>query len=323
MPKPCIIAIDIDGTLLSSAGQVSPRNRAALHAAHDAGIEVVISTGRRHTYAMRVVRDLNLCETNALVSSNGTVLRTVGAELIHREHMKLATAEWLVEHAAGFRDSLVFTFDNVGPDGEDRRGALVCEASNSLHTSVDAWMRANEPYMSHVEHIGQALKPVSRRGTGSAVAVADDEDDDPDGSAGPIQAMLCGTVTRMAEAEALLSGHPRVAGVGQPEFPGCEIQLHRTAYNDRDLAILDILPAGCSKASALEHLAGLRGCTLADILALGDNWNDLAMLEAVGQPILMANAPEELKALARQHGWTIGPTNDEDGVAQAIEAILA
>ncbi len=327
MPKPCLIAIDIDGTLLSSAGQVSPRNRAALHAAHAAGIEIVIATGRRHTYAMRVVRDLNLCETNALVSSNGTVLRTVGAELIHREHMKLETAEWLVEHAAGFRDSLVFTFDNVGPDGEDRRGALVCEASNSLHTSIDAWLRANEPYIAHVEHIGQALRSVSRSGTSSsavAVAVAEEDgEDDPDVSAGPIQAMLCGTVARMAEAEALLSQHPRVAGVGQPERPGCEIQLHRTAYNDRDLAILDILPAGCSKASALEHLARLRGCTLADIMALGDNWNDLAMLGAVGQPILMGNAPEELQALARQQGWKLGPTNDEDGVAQAIEAVLA
>ncbi len=318
MRKPPIIAIDIDGTLLSSGGQVSPRNRAALHAAHAAGIEIVIATGRRHTYAMRVVRDLNLCETNALVSSNGTVLRTVGADLIHREHMKLETAQWLVDHAGQFRDSLVFTFDNVGPDGEDRRGAIVCEASNSLHTSIDAWMRANEPYIAHVEHIGQALKPV-RSGTSSAVAVADEEDDR---EAGPIQAMLCGTVARMAEAEALLSQHPRVAAVGQPDRPGCDIQLHRTAYTDRDLAILDILPAGCSKASALDHLAQLRGCTLADILALGDNWNDLAMLEAVGRPVLMGNAPEELQRLARQQGWHIGPTNDEDGVAQAIEAVL-
>ncbi len=321
MRKPCIIAIDIDGTLLSSQGQVSPRNRAALHAAHEAGIEIVIATGRRHTYAMRVIRDLHLCETNALVSSNGTVLRTVGAELIHRQHMPLETARWLVEHAAQFRDSLVFTFDNVGPDGEDRRGAIVCEASNSLHNSVDAWMRANEPYIAHVEHIGQALRPVPCSRGSSAVALADEEDDG-NLSAGPIQAMLCGTVARMAEAEALLSQHPRVAAVGQAERPGCEIQLHRTAYNDRDLAILDILPAGCSKASALDHLARLRGCTLGDIVALGDNWNDVAMLEAVGQPTLMGNAPEELKQLARNNGWHIGPTNDEDGVAQAIEAIL-
>lgn len=321
---PCIIAIDIDGTLLNSQGQVSPRNRAALQAAHTAGVEVVIATGRRHAYAMKVLRDLNLCETNALISSNGTVLRTVGADLIHRSHLPVETARWLCTHAGNFRDSLVFTFDNVDAEGNERRGALVCEASNTLHTNIDAWMRANEPFIAHVDRIEHALAdPQARRQTATAVAVAEDPDDLHLDEDGPIQAMLCGTVARMTEAEALLSSHPRVAAVGQPEFPGCEIVLHRTAYPERDLAILDILPAGCSKASALEFLADLRGCTLADVLAIGDNWNDLAMLQAAGQSVLMGNAPVELQQTAREQGWQIGPTNDQEGVAKAIEAALA
>ncbi len=325
MALPCLIAIDIDGTLLNSEGKVSLRNRAALHAAHAAGIEVVIATGRRHAYAMRVVRDLNLCETNALVSSNGTVLRTVGAELIHRTHLPLETARWLCSQAGPFRDTLVFTFDTVGRNGDDRRGALVCEYGNVLHDSIGAWMRSNEPYITHVERIEQALRPAHRSRATTAVAVADPEDvgrvdTDQDG---PIQAMLCGTVARMAEAEALLTHHPSIAGVGQSEFPGCEIILHRTAYPDRDLAILDILPAGCSKASALAYLAELRGCTLADVLAIGDNWNDLPMLQAAGKAVLMGNAPEELQQLAEKNAWHIGPTNDEDGVAVAVEAVLA
>ncbi|HLI78121.1 MAG TPA: HAD-IIB family hydrolase [Acidobacteriaceae bacterium] len=322
--RPCLIAVDIDGTLLNSQGQVSPRNRAALHLAQDAGVEIVVATGRRHAYAMRVLRDLNLNGNNALISSNGTVLRTIGADLIHRTHLPVNTARWLCTHAAQFRDQLVFTFDNVGPDGEDRRGALVCESTNNLHNSIGAWMRANEPYIAHVERIEQALAPASRSRTQTAVAVADPEEaDDPDANhTGPIQAMLCGTIDRMAEAEALLASHPTVAGVGQTEFPGCEIVLHRTAYPDRDLAILDILPAGCSKASALEYLAVLRGCTLAETIAVGDNWNDLPMLQAAGRAILMGNAPDDLKGLAQGGGWQIGPTNDEDGVAVAIEAAL-
>jgi HAD superfamily hydrolase (TIGR01484 family) len=319
---PCLIAIDIDGTLLSSNGTVSERNRAALHAAHAAGIEVVIATGRRHAYAMRVLRDLGLCEANALVSSNGTVLRTVGADLIHRRFLPWETARWLCEHAAEFRDALVFTFDTVGPDGNDRRGALVCEASNKLHTSIDAWMRANEPYIQHVERIEHALRPSVRGSHAVGVAVADPEEETGMATEGPIQAMLSGTVERMSAAEALLRQHPAIAGLGVPEFPGCEIVLHQTAYPERDLAILDILPAGCSKASALAHLADLRGCTMADVVAIGDNWNDLPMLEAAGRAILMGNAPEKLRELARRNGWEIGPGHDEDGVAQAIEDIL-
>ena len=73
-----MIVVDIDGTLTDDHGQVSPRNLAALLAAQAAGIEVVVATGRRHSYAMRVLRPLNLPHACTLVSSNGTVTRTMG-----------------------------------------------------------------------------------------------------------------------------------------------------------------------------------------------------------------------------------------------------
>ncbi len=312
---PCLIAIDMDGTLIGSDGRISDRNRGALLQAEQQGVEIVIATGRRHAYAMRLVRALGLRGASAVVSSNGTVIRTVGSALVHRTHMSAATALWLCRALGDLRDTFVLTYDRVGPDGEDTRGALVCEPSNALHNSIGNWMRANEPYIAHVDDIEGAL-------AASAAAVATTEGLALDLHA-PIQAMLCGTVAQMEAAEALLRRHPQIAGVGEPEPPGCEIVLHRTAYPDRDLSILDILPAGCSKASALEHLTALRGCTMADVLAIGDNWNDLPMLEAAGQAVLMGNAPPELQLLAAKRGWTVGPTNDEDGVALAIEAALA
>ena len=297
---PRIIAIDMDGTLLNSDGRVSPRNLAALRLAESSGIEVVVATGRRHSYAMRVLHDLHLHPSSAVVSSNGTVIRTIGSELLHRSHLSLPTAHWLCDHLAEFRNTLVVTFDLVGPNGEDSHGSLVVEHLDELHASIGRWMRSNEPYILQVDRIEDALK-----------------------SGPPIQMMLCGPTARMAEAEARLLQHPLVTAVGALETPNAEITLHRTAYPDRDLCIVDILPAGCSKASALEHLANLRGIATTDILALGDNWNDLAMLRQAGQPVLMSNAPSELLALARTSGWTIAPSNDQDGVAVAIEAALA
>ena len=120
-----MIAIDMDGTLLNSDGRVSPRNLAALQLAESSGIEIVVATGRRHSFAMRVLRDLHLHPASAVVSSNGTVLRTIDAELIHRTHMSLDTARWLCDHLKDFRSTLVLTFDLVGSEGEDSRGALV------------------------------------------------------------------------------------------------------------------------------------------------------------------------------------------------------
>jgi hydroxymethylpyrimidine pyrophosphatase-like HAD family hydrolase len=303
--EPRLIAIDLDGTLLDTDGQVSPRNLAALRLAEDSGVETVIATGRRHAYAMRVLRDLELHSSNALVSSNGTVIRTLGGKLLHHSHMPLSTARWLCAHAAEFRNTLVLTFDLLGPEGEDSRGALVCEHLDDLHASIGRWMQSNEPYIAHVARLEDALEG------------------DP-----PIQMMLCGSVDRMAEAEARLlehigPGHPRVTAVGAEEQEGAEISLHRTIYPDRDLSIVDILPAGCSKASALLHLAKLRGLSPEDILAIGDNWNDLPMLRLAGHAVLMSNAPADLKMLAHENGWTITASNDEDGVALVIEAALA
>ena len=299
---PRLIAIDLDGTLLNTSGQVSPRNLAALRLAESSGIEVVISTGRRHSFAMRVLRDLHLEPASAVVSSNGTVIRTIGSEFIRRTHMSLDTARWLCSHLDDYRNTLVLTFDLTGPDGDDSRGALVVQHLDDLHASIGRWIRANEPYIAQVSRMEDALRP---------------------GADPPIQMMLCGPIDRMQEAEAHLCNHPLVTPVGADESPRAEVALHRTTYPDTDLTLLDILPAGCSKASALEHIAQLRGLTSADILAIGDNWNDVAMLRLAGQAALMSNAPDDLKALALSSGWTIVPSNNEDGVAIAIEAALA
>jgi hydroxymethylpyrimidine pyrophosphatase-like HAD family hydrolase len=159
---PRLIAIDMDGTLLNSAGVVSPRNLAALRLAESCGAEIVIATGRRHCYAMRVLRDLNLQPRSAVVSSNGTVIRTIDSQLLHRTHMSLPTALWLCEHISDFRSSLMLTFDNVGPTGEDTRGALVCEHMDDLNLSISRWMKTNEPYIALISPIEDALRPTPR-----------------------------------------------------------------------------------------------------------------------------------------------------------------
>jgi hypothetical protein len=348
-----MIAIDMDGTLLGDDGRVSPRNLAALHAAQAAGIEIVVATGRRHSYAMRVLRPLGLHHASILVSSNGTVTRTLGSfspdpiasKLIARTHLPHATALWLCDHIDEFRNALVLTFDRVGSDGDDTRGALVVEHLDELNASIGRWMAANEPYIAQIIPIEGALY------------------DDGTNHDAPIQAMLCGTIDRMARAEARLLEHPGIAASGHPSgrsgrtmngpataapatnpgapsFPasservGCLpspgdnaesdplLTLHRTEYPARDLSILDILPAGCSKGAAILSLAESQGIDPTQILAIGDNWNDVSMLEIAGAAVLMANAPEDLKALARSSNWRIGLANTNDGVAEAIESAL-
>lgn len=79
--------------------------------------------------------------------------------------------------------------------------------------------------------------------------------------------------------------------------------------------LIEVMPAGSSKAGAVRILCDLWGLDPADTLAFGDNYNDLPMLEAVGHGYLMGNAPSELLERAS----LVAPTNDEDGVARVLE----
>ena len=279
-----LIAIDIDGTLLPSTGlRISHRNCAALRAAEAAGIEIVIATGRRQAYAMPLIAQVGLDENSVMISSNGAVVRGFGGELLDRRFLPLQTARQLCVALRGY-GTMVFTFDREGA------GALVIENLKQLHARIDRWVEANKPYLVEIQPIERAFE------------VGEE----------PIQGMLCGTVEEMAVAEkALLLSD--LAG---------QIATHRTEYASRNLSILDLLPPGCSKGAALDCLARIRGLEPDQIMAIGDNLNDLEMLDYSGHGVVMGNASAEIRALAERRGWQVTASNDEDGVALAIEEVL-
>ncbi len=129
----------------------------------------------------------------------------------------------------------------------------------------------------------------------------------------PIQGMAAGTVSRMRAAEKM---------VKTSEWAG-DCECVRTEYPARDLSILDLLPRGVSKGAALKKLAARLGVERKEVMAIGDNWNDVEMLEWAGQGVMMGNAAAELRAMAKKRGWELAPSNDQDGVAVVLEAAVA
>jgi hydroxymethylpyrimidine pyrophosphatase-like HAD family hydrolase len=284
-----LIAIDIDGTLLPSAGgQVTERTRQALLEAELAGIAIVIATGRRQSYAAPLILPVGLDSETVLITSNGTVTRTLGGRRIDRFFLPVETARCLCGALRQFGGMTVFTFDCEGP------GELVLESIDRLSARISPWVNANRPWI-------REFTPLER---------AFDAGDAP--VQGPVQGMICGGVAEMREAEAWLASG---------EFAG-KIELHRTEYPTRDLSILDILPSGCSKGVALRRLAEARGIAREEIVAIGDNFNDLEMLTFAGRSVVMGNSAPDLLQIAGQRGWEIAASNDEDGVAQVIESVL-
>ncbi len=271
-----LIAIDIDGTLLDSKAQISQANLDALRRAHEAGVEIILVTGRRHRFAFPVAESLgfDLC----IISSKGALTRSTNGESFHRDLMPQATAIKICRHMREFRDHMVITFDREG------MGAIVCENHEHLYGVIQRWMEKNAPYIEYVSPIEKVLT----------------ED--------PIQAMFCGPVEMMQHAQQRLA---------DCDFAS-EITVLRTQYDHRDLTIVDILNAGCSKGHALERWATWRGVDRSEVMAIGDNYNDIEMLTFAGHPVIMGNASDDLK----QNGWTITLHNDESGVAAAIEQVL-
>lgn len=280
-----MIVVDMDGTLLPSAGTaVSRRNCQALRDAQEAGMAVVIATGRRQAYAAPLIHPAGLRPETVMITSNGTVTRTLGGEAIDRFFLPVETARALCP-ALRPLGTTVFTFDRSG------RGELVLESLQTLHERIALWVEANRSAILEISPLERAF----------------------DSGEAPVQGMVCGGVAEMRRAEAWLAASEYAA----------QIEVHRTEYPARNLTILDILPPGCSKGAALRRLAEQRGLRQEEILAIGDNWNDLEMLEFAGQKAVMANGAPDLVELARRRGWPIAPANDDDGVAQVVESVLA
>jgi Cof subfamily protein (haloacid dehalogenase superfamily) len=284
-PPVRLVAIDVDGTLLPTFTQaLAARVALALKAAQEAGITVAIATGRRAAYTAPLLTGHGLRADTPLITSNGAVVRTLGGDRIDRCTMEARVARGLCGVLRPF-GAVVFTFDRPG------RGELVLEDLAQAHGRIALWVEANRNAIEVIKPLEDALM---------------DGDD-------PIQGMAAGSLSLMRAAE---------QAVRASEWAG-DCECVRTEYPARDLSILDLLPRGVSKGAALKKLAAHLGVERNEVMAIGDNWNDVEMLEWAGQGVLMGNAAAELRAMAKARGWKLAPPNDEDGVAVVLEAAVA
>jgi len=210
-----------------------------------------------------------------MIVNNGALIRSKEGRTHLRHLLPQSTAERVLALMRPWRDGAAVVFDRP------RENQVMLEALDPDDSLRYAYYSRNK------EFIGLA-KPLESCLT---------ED--------PIQVMLSGNVAPMREAEAILRDAP---------FAG-EFALAVTTYESKDFAMIDVINPVCSKGSSLAEWAALRGVTREEVMAIGDNHNDLEMLSFAGIPVVMGNSVPELKA----YGWHQTGTNDENGVALAIE----
>ena len=212
------------------------------------------------------------------IVSNGAIVRSPDGATHLRHLLSRSTAQAVLEATREHRDSAAVIFDRP------RDGQVVFERIDWTHPSRRGYAERNRAFIVEVDPIESALT----------------ED--------PIQVMFNGGVASMRGLVALLRALP-----SSPAFA-----VAVTEYVERDFSLVDVLPAGCTKGAALAEWAGRQGYGRDEVMALGDNLNDLEMLEAAGLPVVMSNAVPALL----ERGWHVTASNDDAGVAQAIHRFV-
>lgn len=162
-----------------------------------------------------------------------------------------------------------------------REGQIVYQAIDWEHPRHQKFFASNRPFLAESNPLEQCLT----------------ED--------PVQVMFTGGCVEMRALFNELRGGDRYS-------------VALTEYEFRDFSLVDVLQAGCSKGAALQDLAHARGYAPGEVMAVGDNLNDIEMLEFAGRPVVMGNAIPDLRA----RGWAVTADNDNAGVARAVETFI-
>jgi Cof subfamily protein (haloacid dehalogenase superfamily) len=268
-----LLALDIDGTLLTPQGEITPRNSAAISSARQFGVQIVLVTGRRFNSAREVAQRLDMGAP--LISHNGALTKNVETlEALDYHPLDIEIARAII----GFgRECCV---DMICCDDPHGLGKMIIEGVSDENKSLHRYL---DKYRDSVIDVSDLLEYV----------------DHP-----PIQIMFSGRCDPMDDFAVSLKA-----------VMGERIQLFKTRYRSADLTILDALSVTASKGASLASIAKNRGLAREEVMAVGDNHNDLTMLRYAGLGVVMANAEDELKRM----GFKLTLSNEEDGVAEAIE----
>jgi len=269
-----LIAIDVDGTLLDTRGQIPQANIDAIHDAVGAGIHIALVTGRSYPFARPIAELLPASIT--LIVSNGAVERDMDGSRVARRLLDRQIARAVLDSTRPFRELAALVFDR------DADRQVMFETMDWEHPGRKAYWARNHSLIAQSVPLEDALV----------------ED--------PIQVMFNGGVDAMRSLYCAL----------QADANGFSVSL--TEYVHRDFSLIDVTAPNATKGRALAWRAAQLGLSREEVMAVGDNFNDLEMLEFAGTPVVMGNAVEALKT----RGFHQTARHDEAGVAQAIHRFV-
>ena len=274
-----MIAIDLDGTLLSPTGKVTARTKAAVHRALDAGLLVCFATGRSWTESRTVLEAVDHYDTAVFVGG-AMVVDTKKQVMLHRTMMEPELARQLCGFLETRGHAAMALQDPNASGGVD----YLVSKSVALNPATQVWMDVTDAQVRPTDGL-------SDYGHEHTVRV------------GTVAAPHAVATLKQALADQFA------------ERIFCQ-SIFVQAY---DVDVLEVFDPSVNKWEGIKHVAARHGIDPSQIIAVGDDVNDLHMIQHAGLGVAMGNGRPEAKALAKR---IIG-SNKDDGLAEFLEELVA
>jgi HAD superfamily hydrolase (TIGR01484 family) len=273
-----LIAIDLDGTLLSPKGLVTPRARDAVRSALSAGLLVCFATGRNLAESTTALDAIEHYGTAVFVG--GAMVIDTGKKItLHRQMMQPE----LAREICGLLEAEGHAVLALVDDGSAGTHYLA-SSGIPLDEATVQWMHVAKAMVQHAGRLGEYAHPSTVR-----IGIA--------------------------------SGVDRVLALKEKliERFGSRIVLHNLRVPGYPVEVLEIFDPAVNKWEGVLHVARRHGVLPAQIVAIGDDLNDIPMLRGAGLGVAMGNARDEVKAAADR---VIG-ANEHEGLAEFLEELVS
>jgi hypothetical protein len=258
-----VIALDLDGTLLTPDKTILPQSVEALSQAIKSGIKVVIATGRHHCAVQPFYQELAL--DTPVVCCNGTYLydfnrkKVLNSDPLHKDQA-IDILNILDSYAM---HGLMYADDRMCYEFPNERVSRILDWAKSLP-------KTQRPVVDSVNNLKETVYTTH-------------------------------SIWKFALSDKDISKLKQLSNsIREATQLTCEWSWHDQ---------IDVTQTGNSKGRRLEEWVKSVGLTMEDVVAFGDNQNDLSMLESVGLGVSMGNADYSIKSRAdRIIGYNTEPS---------------
>ncbi len=282
-----LIAIDLDGTLLSSDGKISAENKRALKKLVRKGYQIAVVTGRAVFDAQALMNENGLLAS--VIGSNGAVIQDSSGRIIHATSIPIRAVQKILTYL--LTENMYFELTT--------RNGLLVPTNGETHLN-----RELDYFIDHKMIVGRRDKLWEKAKTQfrqyGQIRVSD-----------PVGLLkkdlsIYKLLTFTYDSERLLNTMIAFSTSDQVEL------------TSSGTYVLEFIPHHVNKGTGIEFLAARLGLANKQIIAIGDNHNDIPMFKVAGAKIAMGNAAPSVKKMST----FVTKRNDENGVAYALQHLL-